>query len=133
MFECIDCPKCGYDRARLYISYSMGEADTDCERCGYYLIQKRTYEAKNPSEMSVWDCEEKGGGGGNFALKKHGDDCVSLVPVTEALMAQVKNSLNEYEYCQYTFEEDGYWYLHDLLKDTEEPFWEWDFDCDDDE
>jgi Zn ribbon nucleic-acid-binding protein len=117
----IECPKCGYEHAVYTLWTRIRDENITCVRCGYCQDFERDFDASDESGKPVWNVTETGGTG-CCILKEKGQIGFAVSPIENVLMDEVKEALDEYEVCRYTFWKDEQWYIKDLLKNTEHPF-----------
>ena len=109
--EYIDCPKCGHADAAF--QEDVWSTWMLCDRCGY-TIDKRP-------DLLPWEPEELGGNGCFHLTSKRGAG-VYLSPVEITILNNIMRDLDKFGRAEYTFEEDGKWFIRDLLKNETRPF-----------
>ena len=117
----VNCPKCGFERAMIDYYYKSGEEYVRCYQCGYasdlFIDKEKT---KYPDKI-VWKHEENGGRGCYF-YKTTEMTVFCFGPVVKGAINAMKNKLDEFATCKYSYKRKGKWFIKDLLSKKTEPF-----------
>lgn len=114
MYEYTICPKCGYEEAE-HISESTREKYICCMRCGYRESHIFKYSTENGG---TWSHKFLGGNGSCiYRAKETVTDIIDSAD--KDTIDNLKATLDEYEYCKYSFKRGDEWLIKDLIKNTE--------------
>ena len=115
-----DCPKCGYEGALYEYDPETKETWLLCERCGYEVRDSIDWEKSSPPDILIWKHEEEGGNG--YLRYAEKGKSSSMVSVDEARICAMKEHLDKLAVAKYSFQENGKWFVRDLLSNKTIPF-----------
>ena len=118
--DIITCPKCGFEEATYDYESKNDEAWLLCDRCGYYVCHFIDRQNRKLPDKLAWIHKELGGNGCLF----YGTEKFGGVggPARQERIDAVKEHLNELDFARCSFQEDGKWFIRDLIRNETIPF-----------
>lgn len=117
----IECPKCAYKEAMLEGDNRTGSKYLFCDRCGYGASEYIDEEKSTYPDNLVWEFNESGGDG-FYHYHQKGMVAAEGGSADKETVEFMKDNLDKLDLAWYSFQENGKWFIMDLIKNETRPY-----------